>query len=389
MPKDISNKEKLALFLSKIYFLYHKNTKVQVILIFFTSIITTLLVYISLGEKIKFVPMHWDGPNYIEVAKTLYFIPDKHPFKPYKITPSYFATHLPLYPILIRTFSFVGYENSAIFVTIIFAALATVAFYFLLKEYKCVQSPFYSAIISTFIPVRWLLYKSISATEPIFLFLVFISLIAYKRNKITLSMILASLSCITRITGILILAVYFLEFIRAKKYNKLFLLLIIPIPLFLTFSFYYINFGDFFAYFTWNQGNNGIMKLNPLQVYINYSGNGNNHHSELYFLFYVIYALGLGFLVQYPALFLYSLVNFLFFCFIYHDDLSRYTLAFSHFTLIIAYDKILNTIQFKLISLFVLYLSIIYASSMIPHNVIVDPVYKKLSEQPEIKFFSK
>jgi Gpi18-like mannosyltransferase len=353
--------------------------KNQLIILVLFSLIPSFIIFFLNRNDLSVIFRYWDGPNYIEVAKTLYKVPVDHPFTPYGTTPAYFACHLPLYPLLIRIFSFMTYPVSMIFVTLLTAALATIAFYYFLLEYDCVKSPFYSALISTFLPARWLIYKSIGASEALFILLVLLSLIAYKRNKLPWAMVFASLSGITRITGILFALIYFIEFIRTKNYKAIPLLAIIGVPLLLTFTYYQVQYNDFFAYFSWNSK---LIHSNPLDIYYAYTGNGDTHSSELYFLFYAIYGLGALLLWQYPVVFTYSMVFYCFNLFIFHEDLSRYFLCITPFALIVAYDKVLNTPQFKLFSIFVLYLGIIYAGQMLHFNVVDNNVYTKLLMQP-------
>lgn len=354
-----------------------KLNKIIILVLF--SVIPSLIVFLINIKDPSVIARYWDGPNYMEVAKTLYNVPVNHPFTPYGTTPAYFACHLPLYPLLIRIFAFMTYPVAMIFVTLLTAVLATIAFYYFLIEYNCVKSPFYSAVISTFLPVRWLLYKSVGATEPLFILLILLSIIAYKRDKIFLAMIFAGLSGITRITGILMGVVYFIEFIRTKKFKLIPLLSIIGLPLLLTFTFYHFMYGDFWAYFSWNSK---LIHSKPIDIYNSYVGNGNSHSAELYFLFYSIYGVGVLFLWQYPILFTYSLIFYLFNLFVFHEDLSRYSLTITHFVIVIAYDKFFNTPQFKIASVFILYMSILYSGYMLPHNVVDPNVYKQFLEQP-------
>lgn len=351
----------------------------KLIILTLFSLIPSFIIYAFNSNDLSVIFRYWDGPNYIEVAKTLYNIPDDHPLKPYGTTPAYFACHLPLYPLLISIFSFMTYPIAMIFVSLLTSVLSTISFYYLLIEYNCVKSPFFSAIILTFLPIRWLLYKSIGSTEALFLLLVFLSLIAYKKNKLVWAMIFASLSGVTRIVGILFFVIYFIEFIRTKNYKALPLLSIIGIPLFLTFSFYSYQFNDFFAYFSWN---NKLIHSNPLDIYFAYTGNGNSQESELYFLFYSIYGLGVLLLWEFPILLIYSSIFYFFNLFIFHEDLSRYFLTITPFVLIIAYDRIFNTKEFKIFSIFIFYLSIIYSTNLLPRNVVEMSVYNNLINQP-------
>jgi len=356
--------------------------KGHILLIISFILFTFLLIFFKLGDKTLLVK-YWDGPNYIEVAKTLYHIPLNHPFTSYGTTQAYFACHLPMYPLFIRLFSFMTYPVSMIFVTLLFTILATITFYFLLIEYQCVENPFFSALISTILPIRWLIYHNVGSTEPMFLFFVFASLLAYRKNKIVFAMILASLASITRIVGILLIAVYFIEFLRTRRYKKIPLLAIIGIPLFLTFLFYQYQFGDFLAYFHWNKK---LIDLHFFSIYRAYSYDFSAHASELYFIFYSVYGVGLLFLWRYPTLFVYSLVFYAFNLFVFHEDISRYYIPITHFVFIVAYDKVLNTPQFKIISIFIFYLALIYTVGRINVNVVSDSVYQNLINQLSYPF---
>lgn len=116
---------------------------------------------------------YWDVPNYLYVAKTLYDITPDHPLKFYGNPPAYFACHLPVYLLAIRLLSFLGYPAGMLAATVLFTVLATLAFYQLLIESKAVTHPWWSALVSLFLPARWLLYHSVGATEAPFLFFVF------------------------------------------------------------------------------------------------------------------------------------------------------------------------------------------------------------------------
>jgi hypothetical protein len=344
------------------------------------SIAPTLLIYWYNAGDISVIFRYWDGPNYLEVAKTLYFVPGDHPLAKYGTTPTYFACHLPFYPALIRLFSYVmGYPLAMIWVTVASAAMATVAFYYLLLEYGCVKQPLYSAALSTILPARWLVFKSVGATEPLFLLLVFVSLIAYKRGRLGWAMIFASLSGITRIVGVLMGVVYFIDLVRTRRYRAIPLLAVIGVPLLLTFVFYHFHFGDFWAYFGHNLG---MLNPQPFATLGFYAKTGATHPSEFHFLLYVFYALGVLMLWRWRVLFTYALVFYLFTIFVYHDDVSRYSLAFAHVALIVGGDRLFNTSQFKWLIPLVLYLGVVYAGTLLPTNVVDVAEYQLLLAQP-------
>ena len=119
---------------------------------------------------------YWDGPLYLYVARVLYDVPAAHPFVVYDLPPMYFASHLPLYPMLIRGLSAVtgGHLPAAMMLaTLATSVLAAVLFYEVLRQWDLVRSPLWTAVLFSFLPPRWLIYHSVGATEPLFFCCVF------------------------------------------------------------------------------------------------------------------------------------------------------------------------------------------------------------------------
>ncbi len=336
--------------------------------------LSTLIFYIPFmfGDFTQ-IFRSWDGPNYVYVAKTLYNIPANHPFAPYKTTPEYFACHLPLYPMFIRLFSFMGYMNSMLFVTLLFKVLSTLTLYMLLKETKSVKSPLWSAAIALFIPARYLLNHSIGATEAPFLFFIFSSMLAHHRGRYILAYALGGFAGITRIVGVLIGAAYFImTALDRKKWKYAPALALVILPLLATFTFYHFRFGDFFAYFSWNAK---LLAWRPAQIFLAAASSGNKHDTEFYIIMYAVYGFGVAMLWRRKTFFWYSVIMYAFCLFIYHDDVSRYFIPIAPFALIVAYDGILSKNVVKWMSIPFIALVFIFAWRMVPHNLVVDWVY--------------
>lgn len=132
------------------------------------NIVATLAVYLPFINNFEVIYRYLDGPLYMYVAKTLYVMPAVTPFN---LPDFYYACHLALYPLLIRAFSFMGYDRSMLFVAIAASTLATMVFYQLLKEFKYSVNPFWASVVFIFFPSRWLLYHSVGASEPLFILL--------------------------------------------------------------------------------------------------------------------------------------------------------------------------------------------------------------------------
>lgn len=345
------------------------------------AVLSSLLVYLPFLHDGTFdvIYRYWDGPNYAYLAQSLYDIPRDHPLSAYT-TPEYFAAHLPVYPLSIRLLSFVGYFDAMLLVSIIYGALAGIVLFKLLRETNTVTSPLWSAVISMFIPARYLIYHSVGATEAPFIFFTLWSMLAYVRGQYVLSFALAGVSGITRITGILIGGAYFCMLVSQKKWKVIPLLALVGLPLLLTFTFYHFHYGDFWAYFGTNYSeSNKLINLNPFQLFKIYAGNGNTHSAEFYLMLYGIYGAGTALLWHKNKLFFwYCAVTFCFSVFIFHQDVSRYLIPMAPLALVVAYDPLFSKKAFKLAFLPFLSLVYIYTWGMLPNNVIDTGNFRKL-----------
>lgn len=345
------------------------------------TVITSLIFYLPflLDGKMNIVYGYWDGPNYAFLAKSLYNVAPDHPLSPYT-KPEYFAAHLPLYPLSIRLFAFMGHNNAMLFCSVLYTVLATLTLFQLLRETRVVKSPFWSALISLFLPARYLIYHNVGATEAPFIFFTCASMLAYLRGHYALAFALGGLSGITRITGILIGGAYFFALLWERKWKYIPLLGLVGLPLLLTFTYYHFHYGNFFAYFGVNLSeSNSLIKARPFSLFRVYSHNGDSHSAEFYLAMYAVYGAGVAALWhKQKVFFFYAAVTYIFSIFIFHQDLARYFIPIAPFALVVAYDDILSKPAVMLAAVPFAALCYIYAWGMLPHNVIVDWVNKDL-----------
>lgn len=346
------------------------------------AILSTLLLYAPfiLQGNADVLFRYWDGPNYAYLAKALYNIPTDHPLNAYT-TPEYFAAHLPVYPVSIRLFAFIGYFNAMLFTSTLYTVLTAIVLYQLLIETRVVQNPLWSAVISLFIPARYLIYHSIGATEAPFLFFTLSSLLAYVRGHYVLAFVLGGISGITRITGILIGGAYFMTLVSERKWKKIPLLGIIALPLLLTFTFYHFHYGDFFAYFGTNYSDsNKLISLMPFDIFKMYSDLGETHSAEFYLILYTIYGVGTALMWNINRLFFwFCAVTLTFSVFIFHQDVSRYMIPMAPLAIVVAYDKILSQKPVKFIFLPAVFLAYVYSWGVLEKNVVDRGTYKRLT----------
>jgi hypothetical protein len=341
------------------------------------AVVSSLAVHAPFWFDDASVPArYWDGPNYLYIAQTLYDIPADHPLAAYDTTPAYFACHLPLYPLVIRLLSFIGYPAAMLASTILFTVLATLTFYRLLVESKVVGDPLWSALVSLFLPARWLVYHSVGATEAPFLFFVFASMLCYLRGNYVMSFLLGGVAGMTRIIGILLGAVYLAMLCRERKWSKIPLLTLVAVPLLAVFTFYRWRFGNFFVYFDWNSA---LLSLRPLEILSYYADTGDARSAELYALMYFVYGLGVIMLWRAPLFFTYAAVIYVANLFMYHDDLSRLMIPIAPFALVVAYDRIIDTKAFKIAGLLLLVVTYQYAWRILPTNVVEKDIYENLT----------
>src|SRR5712692_4269450 len=108
---------------------------------------STLLVYFPCRHDMSVIYRYFDGPLYMIVAKTLYNVPAdvvSNTWRPYGLTPAYFATHLPMYPLLIRMMTWLTWGNypvAMLVATILSSVGAALLFFHVLKTWNLVVSP--------------------------------------------------------------------------------------------------------------------------------------------------------------------------------------------------------------------------------------------------------
>lgn len=343
---------------------------------------TTAAVWAPFLGSLDKLYRYWDGPMYLFVAKTLYRVPVHHPFDGLGLGPKYFASHLPLYPLLIRALTVLtggDYPLAMLAATVATGVASAVLFYQLLREWSLVVSPVWTALLFCLLPPRWLLYHSVGATEPLFLCCALAALLAYRRGRPGWLIFWINLACLTRITGVLLVPVFGALYILRKDWRRLALLPLAGLGLLALFGYYAWVFGDFFAYAHYNIDRLGVLRLRPFAGFERATEANNYRVTELYIWLYVAYGLGTLALWRSRELFGYCLAYFLFGFFILHMDLTRYYLAIAPFALLVAFDGVLSRPAARPILLLVAYLDYTYAWGLLPMNLASHRVWERLA----------
>ncbi len=318
----------------------------------------------------------YDGAFYIIPAKTLYQvdkmdIPGVGFILSLPLSPGYFAAHLPLYPLLIRLFSILGYLHAMIFVNILFTILFASFFYYFLRYFKLTEKPLLLTFVMLMIP-RFLIVRSTGAPESIFMLLVLASLLFFEKKNYLLAGIAGGLATATKTPGILLFVGFVLvlleRFIREKKFDwKSIGIIGIPLGLIAVFTLYYFQYHDFFAYFH----TGGVVQMPyPFSAFNSQSrwvGTAWLEDILLYFFLYGLTVVTL-FRSKLRSLFYFSLIFFIAIIFVQHRDISRYSLPLWPMACI-AFEKFFTSKRFLLVLIFLLPAIYLFSWNFIAYNI--------------------
>ena len=361
------------------------------LLILLLSLIPTLLIWIPFVVKLKsfwriplpqdgmaVVVANYDGPLFLVVAKTLYNLEQIGLNYSFPLPLEYYAAHFPLFPLLIRLFSFIlGYPYSMLFVTLVSSFLALYFFNRLIRRYVKSKSALWLTAVFAIFPARWLIVRSVGSAEPLFIASIIASMYYFQREKYWRAGIWGAVAAATKSPGILLFASYFLSLFiphlkrlvfspvfswsKLTKMDKAYPIFLIPLSILGVFVFYKFTFNDFLAYF--HSGDNIHLFLLPFSIF-NFSSPwvGTSWLEEIIFV-YLFGALGLLKLIRQKRYELATFVGIFFFSilFVSHRDLIRYSLPIVPF-LFVAFNQTLIKKDFK--KVFLLLILPIYLFSL-------------------------
>lgn len=224
----------------------------------------------------RYVYRNWDGPGYLIVAKTLYNVDRINNINPFPfLAATHYAFQFPGYPLVIRLFSFIGWNESMIFSSQLFALLFSIALYVLVKEVNPKANAFIVAVLSIFYTPRWFIVSHVGSTEPQMMFFITLFMILFLKKKYLWAGLAMGAAQLTKPQGIVFfvgIGLYYLfqvvtNKIHIKQGIKEFLpYLSIPIALIAVFTVYYLRFGNFWIFL--ENGAFPTMQFPPLKVLI-------------------------------------------------------------------------------------------------------------------------
>ena len=368
----------------------------KLILIASISVLPTLFIWLPFFlrlTKVWGIPIprdgmativaNYDGPLFIVTAKSFYS-PEIIKSTSFGLPVEYFAAHFPLFPALIKSFAGIfGYPYSMLFVTVLSSILATYFFYRFIEDYVEKKDILWLTIVFALFPARWLIVRSVGASEPLFMAGIIASIYYFKQKKYFFAGFWGMVAQLTKSPGILLFIAYLLillipklkeiatdlkskiSFPGMKKYLSISL---IPLSLLGVFIFYKIRLNDFLAYF--HSGDNIHLFFPPFQIF-NYSAPwvGTFWLEEIIFV-YLFGLLGLIKLIKMkePELAWFVGIFFASVLFVSHRDLIRYSLPIVPFLLVAFSDTIVKK-EFKYAMLILIIPIYLFSLAYISQNV--------------------
>jgi len=342
------------------------------------SVAGSFLVYWPFRADMSVVYRFWDGPNYLTVAKTLYAVAPGNPLLAYVYEPTYFLTHLPLYPLAVRALAWLaGYQAALLLVSVLASVAAVLVFYRLARDVWRLPSPAFLSLVFLFLPPRWLLYRSTGATESLAIALTLAAILFFEKERYGRASLAAGLATLTRISALMLAPAFAVALARERKWRAWPWLALIPAGLFGYFLFCAVRFGNFFAYFA--PHGEKVAALRPFGFLPTLFSKGLYHQVEFHILLFLVYAVGASRLrIRFPVLFWYCVFELGLLVLVSTEDWSRYFLAVAPFALIVGFHDLIDTRAFRWMFPVFAALSVYYAWGVIPLNGCRPDIYQGL-----------
>ena len=342
------------------------------------AVIALLLAWAPFLSRMDLVMRHFDGPNYLVVAKTFYVPTTENPLPGYALSPSYFAVHAPLYPLVLRLCSLFGGWKAGLFLATGLLAVASACAFALYSKEAAPEIPVVLAILAfLFLPARMFLYRALGASDTLMSLLVVLAVLAWRKSRPDWAFFAAALATITRPNGILVVAVLCVALlVSGRVKTALAGGVLATVPLLLLFSWHRFLFGDFFAL------RGGAGRLTFPFAFIGEMAVRNDWETAEMFLglhlFFILCAARLwvkgdrveaGLIAAHVA----------FFSLLRERDLARYYLTVTPFAVVVAWRDVWSRPRIAAAVLAVLApLSVFYAWKTIPMNLCSESAYRAL-----------
>jgi hypothetical protein len=347
--------------------------------------VALVAAWAPVSGRLELLVRHFDAPNYLVVAKTFYVPTETNPLPGYVLHPKYFATHTPLFPLVIRACSLgTGYETGLAVATILLALASAAVFALWAREAAPEISPAVATLAFLLLPARMFLYRSLGASEALMSLLVLAAALAWRRGREDWAFFAAALATVTRTNGVLVVAVLGLLLVARRKFRPALVGgALAALPLLALLSWHRFLFGDFFSLLHVHADSaRGIGRLTFPFAFVGEMASANDWETAemllALHLFYVLCAARLwvrgdrfeaGLIAAHVVLL--SLLR--------ERDLARYYLTVAPFAVVLAFREVWARPRLAALVLAVLGpLSVAYAWKTIPLNLASPQAYEAL-----------
>ncbi len=299
--------------------------------------------YIETGN-LDWFARYWDGPEYTFIANGLY-----DPQTPLlriadfaRHSRIYWAAHFPGYPLVLMVFTpLVSFVYAPLVSNFIITSLLVWVFYAFVREFKYTPYPFWLSLVTLVLPLRWLIYHSVGASEPLFTLFALLSIYMFKKERYLLMGLAGAAAAFTRPPGAMLaiglgMIVLWMageklwaerrfslaEGLKAINWRAIGGIAIIPLGLLAAFLIFWGRYGDFLAYFHIEEEVKHF-ELFPMPNFGRFQDSNNG-----IFYYFLLEAAGLVLLWKQKRfdLFWFGLSMVFFTFFLRHPDILRYSL---------------------------------------------------------------
>lgn len=294
-----------------------------------TSVILASTLLLWAGTGLDTVRRNFDGPYYAVIAKSWYrhdIISSNFSFP---LPLEYYPAHFPLYPFLMSLFGKLGYLNGGLIINLAASTAAALTLYYIALKQKW-GNPLYISLASLFFWPRMWAVRSIASPETLFILFIISSLYFFDVKRYWLAGLSGAAAVLTKSPGILLFIAYsswfIAEYIKTKTIHwKVWPIILIPSALLLLFTIYYLQVGDFWAYF--HTGDNIHLQILPFKVFDSRQGWVGDFWLEDILWVYLIAGVGVWRAWKKSQVWgWFGLVYYLLILFVSHRDISRYSL---------------------------------------------------------------
>lgn len=359
-----------------------KRDWIYIIIAFLISSCVFFAYYLLTKDtKLDIVYKNWDGPSYVLASLSLYdpaiasannFIHsgDIHPDW------TWLPAHFPLYPLLIRALSFLGYFQAMLLISL-GATLATyLAFYELVKVLKITQHPLALTLPLIFLSPRWFVVSHTGSNESLFLFFLIMFARFLHLNSPWRAAFFLLLAQVTRPHAIFLLfgvgIIALVELYKSRNWKQVVRsyhpYLMVPLGILAVFSFYRVQTGNFWAFFDAIKLTHNLQGI-PFATFSYPAPNIETFWQEVNAYDYLLYFAGCLLLFR-QKLWRFGIVALAYFIpliFLKHSDISRYAIPLLPFAFI-AYRDLIEKREFTLATLCMSPAIMLYAINFMDHN---------------------